>query len=61
MAAQSVNKGAKGNPARIRMANVSKKAKRIANKARNERIRGFNSLTRQRNYMRAHKRDNLSA
>lgn len=58
--ASSAVKGAKGNPARIRMANPTKKAKRIANRNRNERVVGFNSLTRQRNYMRAHKRDKIA-
>lgn len=37
-------KSAKGNPASKRMQNVKLKAKRIANKARNEAIKGYKSL-----------------
>ena len=55
------DRNVKGNPARVRMDNPTKKAKRARNRARNERIyerTGFRSMSRMRGYQRAHKRDN---
>ena len=43
----------------VRVMRGVKKGKRAANKTRNEAIAGFASLTRQRNYARAHKRDGI--
>lgn len=40
-------------------ARLNKKPKRMVNKARNEAVQGFASLSRQRNYTRAHKRDGV--
>lgn len=42
---------------RTKAMNANRIAKRARNKARNESIIGFNSVTRQRNHARAHKRD----